>query len=60
MGEAYTLLTVPPGPDITPYHHRGLALLKPPQWHSWLDGSAKSLDLLKPTEPGSLAVSQKA
>ena len=41
VGEAYALLTVPPGPDITPYHHRGLALLTPPQWHSWLDGSAK-------------------
>ena len=34
VGEAFTLLTVPPGPDIEPYHNRQIALLAPPQWRS--------------------------
>lgn len=59
VGEAFTLLTVPPGPDITPYHHRGVALLKPPQWRAWLDGSARCLDVLGPSEAGSLTVSAR-
>ena len=60
VGEAFTLLTVPPGPDIRPYHHRGVALLEPPQWRSWLDGSARSLQLLGPSAAGSLTVSAAA
>ena len=56
IGEAYTLLTAPPGPDVEPYHDRQIALLRPDQWRSWLDGSAKSLDLLKPTAAGCLDV----
>lgn len=58
-GEAFTLLTVPPGNDIVPYHSRGVALLAPPQWRSWLDGSAKSVALLGPSIAGSLAVSRR-
>jgi putative SOS response-associated peptidase YedK len=57
VGEAFTLLTVAPGPDIAPYHHRGVALLTPPQWRAWLDGSAASLELLGPSAAGSLSVS---
>ncbi|MBA3576061.1 MAG: SOS response-associated peptidase family protein [Sphingomonas sp.] len=56
VGEAFTLLTAPPGPDLEPYHNRQIALLRPDQWRSWLDGSAKSLDLLGPTPAGSLDV----
>jgi len=56
VGEAFTLLTCPPGPDIEPYHDRQIALLRPDQWRSWLDGSAPSLELLKPTPAGSLVV----
>ena len=56
VGEAFTMLTVPPGPDIAPYHGRGVALLTPPQWRSWLDGADSSLRLLRPSEAGSLAV----
>ncbi|HEV2595108.1 MAG TPA: SOS response-associated peptidase family protein [Sphingomicrobium sp.] len=57
VGESFALLTVPPGPDVSPYHQRGVALLQPDQWHAWLRGSARSLDLLKPSEAGSLTVS---
>ena len=56
VGEAFTLLTVPPGPDVLPYHHRAVALLTPPQWRPWLDGSAWSTELLGPSPPSSLTV----
>lgn len=59
VGEAFTLLTVPPGPDILPYHQRGVALLQPDTWHAWLGGSARSLDVLRPSEGGSLTVSSR-
>ena len=59
VGEAFTLLTVPPGEDIQPYHHRGVALLSPPQWRTWLDGSTRCLDVLRPSEAGSLTVSAR-
>jgi putative SOS response-associated peptidase YedK len=56
VGEAFTLLTVPPGPDITPYHNRQIALLDPPHWRAWLEGSVRSMDLLRPSEAGGLSV----
>jgi putative SOS response-associated peptidase YedK len=56
VGEAFTMLTVPPGEDIAPYHNRQIALLRPPQWHAWLDGTARSTELLKPCSAGSLEV----
>jgi len=56
VGQAFTLLTVPPGADIAPYHNRQIALLTPPQWREWLDGSAPSKDLLRPSEAGELRV----
>jgi putative SOS response-associated peptidase YedK len=60
VGQAFTLLTVPPGPDIAPYHNRQVALLTPPHWRVWLDGSVSSKDLLKPSSAGGLAVSSFA
>jgi putative SOS response-associated peptidase YedK len=59
VGEAFTLLTVPPGPDVEPYHHRGVALLKPDQWRAWLDHSARCVEVLGPSVAGSLDVSRK-
>jgi len=56
IGEAFTLLTVPPGPDITPYHNRQVALLGPPDWRAWLDSSISSKDLLQPSRAGELRV----
>jgi putative SOS response-associated peptidase YedK len=60
IGEAFTLLTVPPGPDIQPYHNRQIALLSPPQWRSWLDGSVSSKALLQPAPAGGLSVETAA
>jgi putative SOS response-associated peptidase YedK len=56
VGEAFTLLTVPPGEDIVPYHNRQIALLDPPQWRTWLDGSVRSTELLRSGETGKLVV----
>lgn len=60
VGEAFTLLTVPPGPDIQPYHNRQIALLPPSQWREWLDGSVSSKELLRPCVAGRLAVNAAA
>jgi putative SOS response-associated peptidase YedK len=60
IGEAFTLLTVPPGPDIEPYHNRQIALLDPSQWRSWLDGSASSKAVLRPAPAGELSVESAA
>jgi len=56
VGEAFTLLTVPPGEDIAPYHSRQIALLIPADWRGWLDGSLPSKELLKPSTAGGLGV----
>ena len=60
VGEAFTLLTVPPGPDIMPYHQREVALLQPDKWRAWLEGSARCLDALQPSGAGSLSVSARS
>jgi putative SOS response-associated peptidase YedK len=60
VGQAFTLLTVPPGPDIAGYHNRQIALLEPQDWPAWLDGTGRTADLLQPSAPGSLDVSAAA
>jgi putative SOS response-associated peptidase YedK len=60
VGEAFALLTVPPGPDIAPYHNRQIALLDPPHWRAWLDGSVRSTELLRPSDAGGLSVAPAA
>ena len=57
VGEAYTLLTMPPGPDVAPLHGRQIVILPPEQWRSWLDGTTSSKDLFQPLPAGSLSVS---
>ena len=56
VGEAFTLLTVPPGPDIAPYHDRQIALLQTMQWRHWLDASVSSKEMLQPAPAGRLSV----
>ena len=56
VGEAFTLLTVPPGDDIAAYHNRQIALLTPNHWRQWLDGSVSSKELLSPSVAGALSV----
>lgn len=58
IGEAFTMLTMPPGPDIEPYHDRQVAILDRNDWAAWLDGSVSAKAILKPLPAGSLAVEQ--
>jgi len=55
-GEAFTLLTCEPGPDIARYHRRQVVLLDRRDWAGWLDGSVPAPDLLRPTPAGTLSV----
>jgi putative SOS response-associated peptidase YedK len=56
VGEAFTMLTTEPGPDVAPYHNRQIAVLPGEQWKAWLDYSEPSAELLKPLPNGSLNV----
>ncbi|MCW3796925.1 SOS response-associated peptidase family protein [Sphingomonas sp. BN140010] len=55
-GEAFTMLTCPPGEDVAPYHSRQVAVLPAASWRPWLDGSASAQNLIGPLPPGSLTV----
>ncbi len=53
--ECFTMLTMPPGPDIAPFHDRQVIPLPPLDWASWLylnDGESP----LQPLPNGSLRV----
>ena len=56
IGEAFTMLTTEPGPDVAPYHSRQVALIPQADWKAWLDHSAPARDLIGPLAAGSLAV----
>jgi putative SOS response-associated peptidase YedK len=57
-GEAFTMLTTDPGPDVAPYHHRQVAVLGHESWAPWLDGSGSARDLLGPCPAGALEVNR--
>ena len=58
VGEAFTMLTMPPGPDIAPYHDRQIAILDRAQWADWLDPAVPAKSVLKPLAKGTLEVVQ--
>jgi putative SOS response-associated peptidase YedK len=58
VGEAFTMLTMEPGPDIAPYHDRQVAILDRKHWADWLDPSVSPKTVLKPLSAGSLSVEQ--
>ena len=58
-GAAFALLTADPGPDVAPFHDRGVLPLPPALWADWLSGAAPAPDLLKPPPAGSLIAEQK-
>lgn len=57
-GEAFTMLTTEPGPDIAPYHNRQVVVLRPEHWARWLDPAVPARETLKPLPAGSLDVEQ--
>ena len=50
------MLTMPPGPDIAPYHDRQIAVLDRGDWAAWLDPSVSAKTILKPLTARTLAV----
>lgn len=60
VGEAFTLLTTGPGPDVAPYHSRQIAVLDRGDWARWIDPAVPARDVLKPAPAGTFAVEQIA
>lgn len=58
LGEASTMLTMAPGPDVAPYHDRQIAVLDRRDWWSWLNPAVPPADVLRPLPAGSLRVGQ--
>jgi putative SOS response-associated peptidase YedK len=56
VGEACTMLTVEPGPDVAPYHNRQVAALAPPDWARWLDAAVPARESLRPSAAGTFEV----
>jgi putative SOS response-associated peptidase YedK len=55
--DRFTLLTMPPGPDIAAFHDRQIAILPQALWAPWLD-TARPQPELPPLPAGSLNVVQ--
>jgi len=58
VGEAFTMLTMEPGPDITPYHDRQIVILEREAWADWLDPSVPAQSLIRSLPLGALQVVQ--
>ncbi|MBC9033778.1 SOS response-associated peptidase family protein [Sphingomonas sp. JC676] len=58
LGEAFTMLTMPPVPDIAPYHDRQIAVIERTDWADWLDPGIPASDQLKTLPAGRLSVAQ--
>jgi putative SOS response-associated peptidase YedK len=57
-GDAFTLLTTEPGPDIAPIHNRQMVVLERHQWRAWLELAGSESALLRPLPSGSFNVEQ--
>ena len=47
VGEAFTMLTMEPGPGIAPYHDRQIAIPDRADWAAWLDPSISARAVLE-------------
>jgi putative SOS response-associated peptidase YedK len=57
-GDAFTLLTTEPGPDVAPIHNRQVVILERADWRAWLRLERPEGELLRPLPAGALAVEQ--
>ena len=57
-GDAFTILTSKPGPDVAPVHNRQVVVLERADWLAWLDLTRLEADLLRLLPAGGLAVEQ--
>jgi len=55
-GEAFTILTAEPGPDVAPIHNRQVVVLARADWLAWLDLTRPETELLRPLPVGTLTV----
>jgi putative SOS response-associated peptidase YedK len=53
---AFTMLTVPAGPDVAPLHDRQIVILERRDWAAWLDCQTPAQALLRPSAAGVLSV----
>jgi putative SOS response-associated peptidase YedK len=58
VGQAFTMLTMEPGPDIAPYHDRQIVILERDAWADRLDPSVSAKSLIRPLPAGTLHVEQ--
>ncbi len=58
VGEAFTMLTVEPGPDVAPYHGRQIVVLDRENWARWLDPGVPAGELLKPSPAGTFDIAK--
>lgn len=58
VGEAWTMLTTEPGPDVAPYHERQVVILERNAWGAWLDPTVTGHSLIRPLPAGTLQVEQ--
>lgn len=56
VGEAFTLMTCPPGPDVAPYHPRQMVVVERHDWAGWLSGDTPSAAVAVPLPAGTLSV----
>lgn len=54
IGEAFTMLTTEPGPDVAPYHSRQMVVIERDDWGRWLDPAVPSGELTRPLPAGTL------
>lgn len=54
VGEAFTMLTCEPGPDVAPFHSRQIVLMARERWAEWLGGATLARELIAPTPADSL------
>lgn len=52
--DAFALLTAAPGPDVAPFHTRGVLPLPPALWADWLFDRRPAEELLQPPAAGTL------
>lgn len=46
VGQAFTMLTMEPGPDIAPYHDRQIVIVERDAWADWLDPSVSAQSII--------------
>jgi putative SOS response-associated peptidase YedK len=58
VGEAFTMLTAEPGPDVAPYHSRQVAVLHRADWADWIGCKVPAPELIRTLPAGTLQVTQ--